>query len=362
MEGRQRVELVTLMDDFLRLRDDWEKLFAESSACSIFSSWDWARTWCEVFLGKGRELFTVVVYRGDEIVGIAPWFICNIKWGPIFLRKIEFIGAADTGADYLDVISRTGKEEEVANAVYDYLFVQAKKFWDVCQLRYMVSDSLFLVYLQNDMDKNHEYYSVRLGAFCPRALLGTSIEEFFKSISTKRRKRFSRERRILYGSEGFRHISAPVREQPDLVDTFFELYEKRWGQRPSLKKFIYTLAKKLKDGAGVTVDIMEANGQAICGAVHLYCGKDLFMYLFGVDRAYNSKISVGNVLVGVSIEKGIEEGFATYDFLKGTEEYKFYWTAEGRRLVDFEAYSTGIGSRLYALAGSSKKLIKALSK
>ena len=52
-----------------------------------------------------------------------------------------------------------------------------------------------------------------------------------------------------------------------------------------------------------------------------------------VDLTYEKSISIGNVLVGLSIEQAITEGFGKYDFLRGTEDYKSHWSNEGRHEV-----------------------------
>jgi CelD/BcsL family acetyltransferase involved in cellulose biosynthesis len=52
------------------------------------------------------------------------------------------------------------------------------------------------------------------------------------------------------------------------------------------------------------------------------------MYLMAIDKDFNPKISIGNVLVGLCIQQAINKGISTYDFLKGEEDYKFHWSTK----------------------------------
>jgi len=51
-------------------RAAWNKLLAESETRSIFLTWQWLATWWECFR-EGADLFTFVVERDGELVGIA---------------------------------------------------------------------------------------------------------------------------------------------------------------------------------------------------------------------------------------------------------------------------------------------------
>jgi hypothetical protein len=86
--------------------------------------------------------------------------------------------------------------------------------------------------------------------------------------------------------------------------------------------------------------ILRLNGAAAAGFYgFLYNGTYSF-YQHGLDPQY-SKLSVGQVLLGVSIERAIEEGAAQYDFLSGDDGYKDLWARESRPLMRIEACPPG---------------------
>jgi CelD/BcsL family acetyltransferase involved in cellulose biosynthesis len=62
------------------------------------------------------------------------------------------------------------------------------------------------------------------------------------------------------------------------------------------------------------------------------------MHLMAVNKDFDKKISVGNILVGICLEEAILEGIRRYDFLKGNEDYKFHWANSGRRSLEISLY------------------------
>jgi len=83
----------------------------------------------------------------------------------------------------------------------------------------------------------------------------------------------------------------------------------------------------------VQIDAAESDGRWVAGLLHMRYRDTLYMYLMAIDKGFLPKISIGNVLVGESIEAAIEDGLLTYDFLKGAEDYKFHWANNNARTL-----------------------------
>jgi CelD/BcsL family acetyltransferase involved in cellulose biosynthesis len=77
-----------------------------------------------------------------------------------------------------------------------------------------------------------------------------------------------------------------------------------------------------------------------------------------VDHTFDRSISIGNILVGLSIQRAVAEGFSVYDFLRGGEEYKFHWSNGGRRTLQLAYY----GRKIASLLRLSEKLLKSIAK
>src|SRR5688500_4549005 len=104
------------------LRPAWKELLSRSTSDSAFLTWEWLFTWSERFIRNGRRPFVLTVADGDELIGLAPWYIDQIWHGPVRLREVGFLGLPEAGSDYLDVIARRGRERSAARALLSVLF------------------------------------------------------------------------------------------------------------------------------------------------------------------------------------------------------------------------------------------------
>ena len=61
----------------------------------------------------------------------------------------------------------------------------------------------------------------------------------------------------------------------------------------------------------------------------LRAGNRAFFYLGGFDPEFGA-LSVGSLAIAAAMERAIEEGASTFDFLAGREAYKYRWGAVDR--------------------------------
>jgi CelD/BcsL family acetyltransferase involved in cellulose biosynthesis len=130
------------------------------------------------------------------------------------------------------------------------------------------------------------------------------------------------------------------------LERFTSLYRDWWGKKQDerfyahLKKFSDTCASQ----SWIQMDFLSVNGKDIAAMLHCRYDSSLLMYLMAVDKTFNEKISIGNILVGLCLEKAISNGIKAYDFLKGNEIYKFHWANSGRRSLSVKFYQKHLGS------------------
>ena len=357
MDRNDSVVIIDSLEGLAQIAQAWNGLLLESRSNTIFLSWEWIYTWSECFLGSDRGLFVLAVYKDKELIGVAPWQIRQLRYLGLSMRKIEFLGLPETGSDYLDVFAKRGKEKEVAHQIYHFL-QRSAALWDSVALQDVSSDSLFLVHFINEMEEAGKYTELRPGAYCPSASLPETFDVFKARLSSNRREQFSRHLRLLKrnGEVTHRaHLSGDL--GPSLKD-FHRLYEQRWGASEGLFRFLEKLILRTEGKRWVELDFLSVGGREIAGLLHLRYGKTLSMYLMGVDHSFDRSISIGNLLVGLSIEKAIAEGFSRYDFLRGDEDYKFHWSNEGKRAVHLYCY----GKKTAPLLWMTEQFVKSVAK
>jgi CelD/BcsL family acetyltransferase involved in cellulose biosynthesis len=338
VDSSYEIRVVDTLEQLAGLATGWNRLLTESRADSIFLTWEWLYTWSECFLGSERRPFVLMVHHRGELVGIAPWCVrTHRRWG-ISVRRIEFLGGPEGGSDYLDVFAHRGHEREVARSIYDHLG-RTFRGWDSLHLRDIAADSLFLLHFLECIDEDGKFLDVRAGSFCPLVELPGSRSEFLAQLSPNRRQQYQRHFRTLQRHNDVAYESIRLENALPVLRRLYELHEARWPNMEPQFRFLESLVARCAGKDWIQADVLTAEGTVIAGLVHLRYAKTLSMYLMAVDYSYDKRISLGNIIVGLSIERALTEGLSTYDFLKGTEAYKFHWSTGGRRALDFEIHN-----------------------
>lgn len=129
---------------------------------------------------------------------------------------------------------------------------------------------------------------------------------------------------------------APGGVDRSLVDRLFFLHSLRWRERrqrtafvptQSLLRLHYGLAEASSDMGGPYAVVARHQGQ-IVGVLYGFCWQDTFAaYQYGAHPDWN-KFSLGSVLIYMGIRAAGAEGARFFDFLRGSEPYKYRFGAE----------------------------------
>ena len=350
MMNDYKVVIIDSFSQWNELSRQWNELLTKSSANTIFLTWEWTFSWAESYLDPKRTLFILVVYKGDEIVGIAPWYIQHLRLGALAVKKIQFLGTPEAGSDYLDVIIKKGQEKKVTLCLYDFLLKEVPSRWDCCMLQDLVANSLFLVHFLDKIEDEGKYAEIRPSSFCPAVVLPKKSEDFFSTLSPNRRQQFRRHLRLLQNGRELNHSSLNGENIDKALRDFLALYEeKNEHHDKTIHSFLWNYSTRCGKAKPLQVDLLTSNGKQIAGLLHLKYQDTLYMYLMAVDKDYFPQVSIGNVLVGFCMDKAIESGFSEYDFLKGTEPYKFHWAEGGRSSLNLFYYQKKIGPLILAM-------------
>lgn len=320
------IDVIDSLAQWEALRTEWNELLRQSAMPNIFLSWEWLHSWAECFLGSRRELFILVVYKENKIVGIAPWYRSHIGKGFLSARQIEFLGSPEAGSDYLDVLIKRGREKEVTRFIYEFLLGDAAALWDRLRLFDIPSNSLFLLHLLNRIRENGKYVATEYTSFCPIAVLPETEEEFFAGLSSRRGQRYRQDLRTINKQNATEHLTFASDNIEKPLEDFFVLYTEKAGwPGVELHRLISKFIEKRGTEESVQIDFLVTGAGYIAGLLHLRFQDTLYMYLMATDKTYNPKVSVGNLLAGLCITNAIRTGVSCYDFLKGIEDYKFHW-------------------------------------
>jgi len=350
------------------LRGAWSDLLDASNA-GPFNAWEWLYPWCRR-IGADRKPFVLQAKdRTGALVGLMPLGF-EYQWvlgRPV--RRLAFLGETHVGSDYLDVVARRGREEEVARVFAEALW-ELRDQWDVLDLTDLREDSVTVRVLRETFEKHRADLRMSTRYVCPYESLskGETFDGFLRR--TSRRDNFLRRKKWLEKQEGYRieKTEAPGALAGPLTD-FFRLHSARWesdggsqGIRGSgVESFHRDATQLLAERGRLRLYTMKVGGQAVA-SVYGILHRDAFIYFqSGYDPAWRNR-SVGLVLVGETFKDAIEAGFSEYDFLRGTESYKSDWTTQQRRTVSVRVLSPGGGGEWLVRREEAMRQVREVAK
>jgi CelD/BcsL family acetyltransferase involved in cellulose biosynthesis len=323
--------------DFVKLHDEWHALLPATVTNTVFSTPEWLSTWWQVF-GKDRPLHLVAFRQSGELVGLAP-LMRSVEDGH---RCVCFIGGLDV-SDYFDILVRQGQETDTFSAFLDH--VDALSDWDVVDLHSVCAGSPTLTLLP-DLARARGYtVSIKQEEVCPIIPLPATWDEYVDSLSKKDRHELRRKlRRLATEAEGqwsWRTVRDAA-ELPGALTDFFELHAKSgpgkagfWDE--SRRAFFEINAAAMLAAGWLHLSFLELNGSRAATIYAYDYGDTMELYNSGYDPAH-SYFSVGVLLVALGVQEAIAAGKRRFDFLRGSEPYKYTFGAVDTAVFNVEIH------------------------
>lgn len=353
-----RISIIENYDDWFALSKEWNHLVNLTDTSSFFQTWEWNYSWGQCFLDQNSSPLILVVYKCKAIIGIAPLYIASRKIGPFKLNEIHFIGSSGLGSDYLAVITRKGREKDVADVIYDHLISgQLSSRWDRMTLNDIPADNLFLLHFMTRLEADGKYAEISRDSFCPRVKIANNEGEFYGMLSKRWRDRFKQDLRVINHEPQIQHEIIEGEKVSEKLHDFCEFYKEKsdWPRESSSHMLKMLNSKYIKDSP-IQIHLLYLKDQLIAGLLHFKFQRVLAAYLMVVDKEYthSPQVSFGNLLVGKAILNAMNNGYSVYDLLKGAERYKFHWATGGKCTLQLTVWQ----KRPIALSVASAKLAK----
>jgi CelD/BcsL family acetyltransferase involved in cellulose biosynthesis len=307
-------------------QENFESLISYRQNCGNKLEWkclfvlpEWMKAWWKEFnsgIGGDNGPDIISVKRKEALIGLAP---LQIRDG-----RASLIGNSDV-CDYLDFIVAAGMEEEFFKVLLDHLAQQSTKCLDLGLLR---PDSTVLSNLINvakcqgcTVKTNSEDIALELD-------LPATWHDYLGQLKGKQRHEVKRKFRRLNeaGDINFRVIEGS-KEIVDHMPTFFKLFELSSEEKATfltdqMRSFFRTLAIAMADANLLKLYMLELKATPAAMSLCFDFNDKLHLYNSGFDPHFRA-LSVGLLCKVLSIKDAIERGRRRYDFLKGTEIYKY---------------------------------------
>jgi CelD/BcsL family acetyltransferase involved in cellulose biosynthesis len=327
---RHEAQFVTTTDALQSLQPEWERLWRAVPRATPFQSPHWLLPWWR-HVGRG-SLATVAVRCAahGELVALAPLYVHN---DPASARRHLFpLGIATS--DYLDWLVLPAWEKEALACLGAHLARSAYE-WDVLEWPQLRLDSSLLTLAAARGWRRESSDGEPHPVLALEASRADGAPPIPKRMADK--LRYYRRRAARAGSLAY--DTADAKSLPVFLDALVRLHGQRWSLRglPGVLREECILAwhreacALLLRAGLLRLHALRLDGELI--AV-LHCVADTepmherrhYYYLGGFDPRWR-ELSPGTLLVGHAIEQAIAQGAGTFDFLRGSEPYKYRWGA-----------------------------------
>lgn len=330
--------VIRTAEEFAELAEDWRTLFDRSGCSNIFLSYEWIHAWWEQ-LGQGKSLFLIAV-RGAKrkLVALAPFCIETSKRLGWSQRVLSFLCSTQACCDHLDILVEPSLETDAASAIAGQLIAHQSE-WAHCQLSDTNGDSVGLAALIRELQAAGMLLHREPAGICPYIPLPETCSRFLGSLSKSMRTNLRRYERGLEtkGPLQMHCVSAPQEIERAFAE-LVRLHELRFAERahpssflkPQLQAFHKRLLISAASRGWVRIYLLSVGEQTVAALYGFATGERFFHYQAGMDPAW-LRDGVGALCIRGVIEDCISRGETEYDFLRGNEEYKSYWTHVSRR-------------------------------
>lgn len=309
----------------------WRTLAAADPTATIFQSPDYAHCWWEEF-GALRSLALVEILAADgSLRGVAP-----LSMEPDGV--VHFVGDPQI-SDYLAPLSRLEDRDAVAAALVEEAValdgftglrlagLPADSGWPEAIARAVKAAGLAVLEEPEDV--------------CPVVAVRGSYDAYLHGLPGKQRHEIRRKARRLDDAGGYRVRLAEASSIDDDLDIFFGLHRSADGPKgkfmhENMAAYFRRLAHAMLHRGWLRLAILDLAGAPVAGLYGFSDGRSWDLYNSAYDHSRRD-LAPGMVLVAEAIRLAAGEGCATFDFLRGAEEYKYRFGAADRAVVTVSA-------------------------
>ena len=301
--------------DFEAIEREWEEILPRSITNTIFVTPWWQKTWWKHF-GAGQELCLFTVTDGAESLGIAPLMLEN--------GTLSFVGGTDL-FDYHDFLVLPGSEARFYELLYEHLLTLD---WRRLELTSIPQGSPTLGILPALAERSGATVESAEEDVAPFVDLAGTWDGYLAGLRKKDRHELRRKMRRLDAADGARQYTCEDPETiPDGMQDFFRLHrassaEKNAFMTPERERFFLDVAVELASQDRFKLYFLEVDGVRVASCICFDYDNSYLLYNSGYEPSYAS-LSVGLINKALCIQEAIEKGKRSFEFLRGSERYKY---------------------------------------
>lgn len=290
------------------LEQEWGELHERTSGARPFQSPGWVLPWVRM-AGSRRNLVTLTLWRGSQLVGILP-----LQEEGGVLRPM-----ARVLSDRLDALLDPGEPDSTVD-------ILLRPFWDgpweALELEQQSGDSVLsraTIPVGGSIGMTRQILTtvLNLRGRTSREVLPKRIQANLRTA----RNRADRLGRVHFEQATGNSLSA-------YMDAFFSLHRTRWPLFSDIRmqQFHREVAQAFLAAGKLRLHAVWINEQ-IAAIFYGLADTERVSYLFGAFSPEFASCSPGSLALAKAVEDAMARGATAFDFLRGVEPYKYAWGA-----------------------------------
>ncbi len=335
--GRQpdlTLEVISDPEDFLKRREQWDQLIANSEGAHPYMSHAWLSAWWDCF-GGDSELRVFVVKSAGEWMAAAPMMIRRTTMYRVPIRRLEAWYNHHTPRCEFPV---RDPRPEVYRLLWDAMSAPHSG-WDAVLLQQFGERSHTLATLQRFAEEDGWLTGRWAGPASPFIRLACSYDELFNRLRPREKsnlkKRFAKLSKL--GSLQLEIVTSPA-EIADAMQDGLRIEGAAWKEEagtaivsdPRVRRFYTLFADQAAHSGFLRLAFLKLDNVRIAFFYLLDFGGMLYALKVGYAPDYHT-YSPGHLLLMLVLKQACDENKLQFDFQGNSERWKLVWTTETRR-------------------------------
>lgn len=319
------MELIAYQDTtvFDELKSEWNDLLERAPIKNIFYTWEWHSTWWDAY--HPGELLVLVCRNEGQLVGIAPLFITDGDAG----KMVHIIGCIDV-TDYLDFIVDKDQVNAVFTEFVQY-FANHRDQFDVLDFCNIPKESVTYDILPRLLTEHGFDSETSQQEVCPVIELPDDWGGYLSQLDKKQRHEVRRKLRRIHGATGEVdwYIVNGQHNLESEIACFMQLMaasdpeKEEFLQDEQNVKFFKNIVPLMHKNGWLQMTFLTVDKVRVAAYINFIYDNRVLVYNSGLNHQDYGQLSPGIVLLAYNIQHAIEQGYDTYDFLRGDEIYKY---------------------------------------
>lgn len=240
--------------------------------------------------------------------------------------QLSLIGS-DRTTDYGDVLADPTHLPTLCDALADFV-LGGLPGWERVEFRSLREESPLLGPFRETLQGRGLQSVAEQSNSCPTVHLAASWDQFLATLGKTHRHELRRKiRRSQAVGEHTLHSYRSPEEVGATIDSFIHLHRVSRSDKAAfldeaMASFFRGMSRAFAQEGWLSLNFMRIDGHDVAATLSFAHGDRVLLYNSGLDPDFRTH-SVGIALHAADIRQAIEEGREWYDFLRGTEPYKY---------------------------------------